>query len=118
MEVNIPGEIRQKIISEFESPNMPVRTEVEMMGRDEINHLGRVAYQGDLSERRESSESFTAPISEGTFDLQREDPELNEPTINHLFPVWKCLVNNMNYDSLLRFKAYAVSETVVKSMEL
>jgi len=114
--VNIPGEIRKKLISEFEKPRKPGRINAEKREKFENNNRERVSYSGYLSEARESTECFTAVISRGTFGLQREHPGLYEPSISHLFPVWKCLVNIMNYDSLVRFKARA--DTGFMSMEL
>jgi len=92
MEVNIPGEIRLKLISEFENPRMPVRIKADKREKFENNNRGRVSDYGFLSERRESTELFTAVISRGTFGSQQEHPGLHDPYISHLFPVWKSLV--------------------------
>jgi len=116
MEVNIPGEVRQKLISEFENQRMPVRIKADKREKFENNNRGRVAYSGYLSERRESTQSLTAVTPRATFSSQREHPGLHEPSIIHLFPVWKCLVNIMNHDSLVRFKARV--DTVFMCMEL
>jgi len=94
---------------------MPVKIKADKRAKFE-NNRGRVSDSRYLSERRESTELFTAVISRGTFGSQREHPGLHEPCISHLFPVWKSLVNIMNYDSLMRFKTRA--DTMYISMEL
>jgi len=114
--VNIPGEIRQKIISEFENTNVPVRTKTDKREQVEKNGRGRVAGPGYLSEKRQSIENYTVVIPLGTLiDSQREPSGLPEPSVSHLFPAWKCLVKIMNYDSLVRFKAR--EETFFRSIQ-
>jgi len=118
MEVNIPGQIKKKIMNVFEE-SKPIRTFRERVQLELINVrssvLGRVSIRQSRSsfkiasiqesvknEARQSWQTLSmAELSSGR-GLIGGIPE--EPSIIHFYPAWKSLVNLLKSDTLIRFR--------------
>lgn len=122
MEVNIPGQIKKKIIQVFNEPKLArsikERFHLELgsvrssVTRRVSSRRRRATYSGSSNiPKLESSNTFTnAPLTEISSRSSRSRgsslfyglPE--EPSIIHFYPAWKNLVNLLRSDSLIRFR--------------
>ena len=98
--MNIPGDMRKKIISRFERPSI----RVSIFGP--LNSKSKLIQMGSLGMER----SISTPIPAEYIERQNRTKVSSsvtrvEPSISNLYPVWKTLLKLMMNDSLIRFKA-------------
>jgi len=104
LEVNIPGDMRREIISEFERTT----TRVSILGPINANSNSKCVQMTPKRMKRATSTPIPAKFIERQTNnkvssaLSRTSAQ---PSISYLYPVWNTLVKLIMNDSLVRFRA-------------